>query len=1157
MKWIGQHIYDLVARFRNDVYLEDLSTTTETNVLVVDSTGKVSKNTTTVGDITGITSGSNITVTDPTGPVPTVALSTNVDVAGTLDVTSLGTFDASVTVAGNVGIGTDSPSAKLHTVGSGLFSSASYVEVGVDQTDSGKISMGVTSSSADGFINVGNTGAGHVATDPSIKFLTNSSEKMRITNTGNVGIGTATPSEKLDVIGNAEVSGNFQFTGGVTHYIKTMSGGSDASPIVFRMWDGSQNVDVMTLKENGNVGIGTTSPAQKLDVVGKISLKDAGDSIFVGYQAGLNDDASANLNVGVGYQALYYNTTGAYNTAHGYRALFSNTTGANNSAVGYQALYLNTTGTHNIAHGYRALYSNTTGASNTATGLNALYSNTTASSNTAIGTSALFSNTTGANNTAHGYQALYSNTTGSYNVATGGNALYSNTTGASNTAHGLQTLYSNTTASSNTAIGTNALFSNTTGASNTAHGLQALYFNTTGANNSAVGYQALRANTTGASNTAHGYQALYYNTTGTLNTATGTSALTYNTADSNTANGFGALYNNTTGANNSAFGRQALYLNTTGANNTAIGIFSSQKNTTGTGNAALGYAALYENTTGSSNTAIGREAGRFIADGTTANTSTSNSVFLGYNTKALADSQTNQIVIGDTAVGLGSNTAILGNSSITKTQLQGNVGIGTASPGAKLDVVGTARFNEQLATTATAGGAAKAFIHASSDSGSAKFKVYKNVSTADGYACFRIDRAYDYGNNDQMIQEVVYQRRNTTKNVKFKYEGDVTTADDVYLEFYELTDGTVEAWICHDDYAQVGVSITYFTGTGDIYPTPSAGTPTGTLIHSTNPDTETPNWDSYQGDGYFAGNVGIGTTSPGVLLDITGAHISGQGMFRLNGTTHAFGTYNSASGNNSGFFFNTASAVKWYVSNNGATDNFEVGSRVGGDVVRLLIKQNGNVGIGTTNPSVKLEVNTASSPGVGTSLTQARFYGGGSVNNDYRSGQIVLGLNNNIDASLSWNNADANFYIDNRFNNDLGGIRFRTKTSGTAVNAMTITGPGNVGIGTNTPKNKLDIVGSLGRGAPVTKTTDFTVAATENWLIMNGTATITITLPTASSFTGRELMIKNIAAYTVISASSNVKPIDTDTAATAILPATAGSWCTLVSDGTNWVTMMN
>ena len=51
MKWIGQHIYDLVARFRDDVYLEDLSTTTETNVLVVDSTGKVSKSTTLADDI--------------------------------------------------------------------------------------------------------------------------------------------------------------------------------------------------------------------------------------------------------------------------------------------------------------------------------------------------------------------------------------------------------------------------------------------------------------------------------------------------------------------------------------------------------------------------------------------------------------------------------------------------------------------------------------------------------------------------------------------------------------------------------------------------------------------------------------------------------------------------------------------------------------------------------------------------------------------------------------------------------------------------------------------------------------------------------------------------------------------------------------------------
>ena len=54
MKWIGQNIYDYISRFRDDVYLEDLSTTTETNVLVVDSNGKISKTTSITGDITGV-----------------------------------------------------------------------------------------------------------------------------------------------------------------------------------------------------------------------------------------------------------------------------------------------------------------------------------------------------------------------------------------------------------------------------------------------------------------------------------------------------------------------------------------------------------------------------------------------------------------------------------------------------------------------------------------------------------------------------------------------------------------------------------------------------------------------------------------------------------------------------------------------------------------------------------------------------------------------------------------------------------------------------------------------------------------------------------------------------------------------------------------------
>lgn len=97
----------------------------------------------------------------------------------------------------------------------------------------------------------------------------------------------------------------------------------------------------------------------------------------------------------------------------------------------------------------------------------------------------------------------------------------------------------------------------------------------------------------------------------------------------------------------------------------------------------------------------------------------------------------------------------------------------------------------------------------------------------------------------------------------------------------------------------------------------------------------------------------------------------------------------------------------------------------------------------------------------------------------------------------------------------------------------------------------------LGTGlvAPVTKTTAFTVGSNENEIICNGSASITVTLPTASAWVGRKIRIKTRAAFTVISASSDVKPLDTDTAGTAILAATAGKWAEMVSDGTNWVIM--
>lgn len=93
------------------------------------------------------------------------------------------------------------------------------------------------------------------------------------------------------------------------------------------------------------------------------------------------------------------------------------------------------------------------------------------------------------------------------------------------------------------------------------------------------------------------------------------------------------------------------------------------------------------------------------------------------------------------------------------------------------------------------------------------------------------------------------------------------------------------------------------------------------------------------------------------------------------------------------------------------------------------------------------------------------------------------------------------------------------------------------------------------QNGPVIKTSSFTLADTDDYVVCNGTASITITLPSATGWLGRRVVIKTIAAFTVVSANSDVKPLGTNTAGTAILAATAGKWAEIVSDGSDWVVM--
>ena len=90
----------------------------------------------------------------------------------------------------------------------------------------------------------------------------------------------------------------------------------------------------------------------------------------------------------------------------------------------------------------------------------------------------------------------------------------------------------------------------------------------------------------------------------------------------------------------------------------------------------------------------------------------------------------------------------------------------------------------------------------------------------------------------------------------------------------------------------------------------------------------------------------------------------------------------------------------------------------------------------------------------------------------------------------------------------------------------------------------------------LTKTADYTITNTDTWIINNKTgAALTLTFPAASSWTGRSITVKNMQAQLVNSAASNIVPIDSTLAGTAILLAVIGNWATMVSDGTNWVIM--
>ena len=95
--------------------------------------------------------------------------------------------------------------------------------------------------------------------------------RLHIDANGNVGIGTASPSQKLHVVGKALITDDLQLTGSNPRIDFNTNGASS-----LRFYDTTNAAERMRINTSGNLGINTTSPTSKLQIVGSTS----GDSVL-------------------------------------------------------------------------------------------------------------------------------------------------------------------------------------------------------------------------------------------------------------------------------------------------------------------------------------------------------------------------------------------------------------------------------------------------------------------------------------------------------------------------------------------------------------------------------------------------------------------------------------------------------------------------------------------------------------------------------------------------------------------------------------------------------------------------------------------------------------------------------------------------------------
>ncbi|MHA8066659.1 beta strand repeat-containing protein [Aquirufa sp. ROCK2-A2] len=298
----------------------------------------------------------------------------------------------------------------------------------------------------------------------------------------------------------------------------------------------------------GRIGIGTTSPSQRLHINGQVEIDTlrsgaATDSLVTSNSDGLLrrlsfSNATKNFAVVSATASGIVNNTAAQELGGVDKKINGVDIGkgggnfSSNTRVGFSALANNTTGVNSVGIGFQTLFNQTTGSNNVGMGTQALAFLSTGGNNVGIGTYSLKNQTTSSNNTALGYNSGVNITTGGQNVAIGVEALSDNLTSANNVAVGAYSL-DLTTGGNNTALGYNSGKNNTSGAGNTILGYRAGENVSTGSNNVLVGSSGGFNITTGSGNISMGNSNLV---SGSNNTIIGGTTSSLNIGASNKSN---------------------------------------------------------------------------------------------------------------------------------------------------------------------------------------------------------------------------------------------------------------------------------------------------------------------------------------------------------------------------------------------------------------------------------------------------------------------------------------------------------------------------------------------------------------------------------------------------------------------------------------------